>query len=150
MSPPGASPAPVSVWRAPGVLSWSPRMSGNPPPYPCCGGLTFHAEWCTGETRSYNPLKRPAFVPSAFRFTWRTAEVMPSSATVEEGRAFRAVRVRYCLTLREVAAGWRVSDVEVGGLERGKRRFQTPADFGAALSQLWLWAVEKNPRIAAG
>lgn len=73
---------------------------------------------------------------------------MPAPVTVAEGRAFRAARVRYGLTLREVAAGWQLGDVEVGDLERGRRRFAAPADMHAALSQLWLWAVEKNPALA--
>lgn len=85
-----------------------------------------------------------AFTPTPFRYRWTVSRIVPSPATVAEGRAFRAVRVRYGLTLRELAAGWRVPDVEVGELERGLRRFATPADLSAALSQLWLWAMEKS------
>lgn len=85
-----------------------------------------------------------AFTPAPFRYRWTVTHDVPSPATVTEGRAFRAVRVRYGLTLREVAIGWGIGDVEAGELERGVRRFRTPADLNAALSQLWLWAMEKS------
>jgi hypothetical protein len=94
-----------------------------------------------------------AFTPTPFRFTWRTTPTEKESANgwlpqLEQGRAFRAVRLMYGLTLRDVADGWRAPHVEVGELERGHRHFVTPADMQAAVSQLWLWAVEKNPGIA--
>lgn len=125
------------------------------PPYPCCGNITFHEkgnpkceEYKTGEA----PLRTPIQSATPLRFTWRTSPTVKDSSTgwlprVEQGNAFRAVRVMYGLTLREVADGWGVPHVELGELERGHRHFTTPADMQAALSQLWLWAVEKNPRI---
>ena len=67
---------------------------------------------------------------------------------VRHGTCFRAARVTYGLTLREVASGWGMSDVEVGELERGIRRFVAPADLHAALQQLWCWANEKNREIS--
>ena len=100
-----------------------------------------------------------AFEPTPFRFTWRTErperEPPPpgysyvdqqwrDTAAVQHGECFRGARVTYGLTLRDVAAGWRISEVEVGELERGLRRFRTPADLSAALSQLWLWGMEKS------
>lgn len=105
------------------------------PPFPCCGGLAFHAEWCGRR------------IAGAARYAWRTVEVIPDPATVAVGRAFRAIRIAYGLTLREVADGWSIPHVEMGDLERGKRRFTSPADLHAALCQLWLWAVAKNPAI---
>lgn len=85
-------------------------------------------------------------------FAWRTQPTHKDSVAgwlpqLEQGHAFRAVRIMYGLTLREVADGWRISHVELGELERGHRHFITPADMQAALSQLWLWAVEKTPEI---
>lgn len=90
---------------------------------------------------------------SKFRFAWRTEPTVKVTANgwlpqLQQGSAFRAVRVMYGLTLREVADGWGVQHVEIGELERGHRHFIKPADMQAALSQLWLWAVEKDPEIA--
>lgn len=117
------------------------------PPYECCGGMAFHAKWCTG---SDAPARADAFTPSPFRFAWQTRNVPPgASQRVEQGAAFQAVRVLYGLTLREVADGWRVPHVEVGELERGLRHFASPADMHAALQQLWCWANEKRPSISS-
>jgi hypothetical protein len=67
-------------------------------------------------------------------------------ATAERhGVAFRAVRVECNLGLRETAAGFGISAVEVSALERGERVFRTIADFKAALDQLWTWSAERNP-----
>jgi hypothetical protein len=55
----------------------------------------------------------------------------------------------YGLTMGDVARGWGIRVSEVSDLERGHRHFVAPADMQAALSQLWLWAIEKNPRIAS-
>lgn len=95
----------------------------------------------------------PPQAATPYRFTWRTAITRKDTAAgwlpeLEQGHAFRAVCMMYGLTLREVADGWRISHVELGQLERGHRHFVTPADMQAALSQLWLWAVEKNPEVA--
>lgn len=84
---------------------------------------------------------------SRFRFMWRTKTASPMSAG-REGRAFRTVRRLYGLGVREVARGWILAPSSITALERGRLRFRTPADMQAALSQLWLWAVEKNPEIA--
>lgn len=74
---------------------------------------------------------------------------MPDTKDVlAQGRAFRAVRMMYGLTMGEVARGWGLRVSEVSDLERGYRCFISPADMQAALSQLWLWAVEKNPGVA--
>jgi hypothetical protein len=126
------------------------------PPYPCCGNLTFHSGGpkCDAyRSEVESPAPRPAFIASPFRFPWRTRLTTKTSTDgwlpqIELGHGFRAIRVMYGLTLREISAGWQISDVESGELERGHRHFATPADMQAALSQLWLWAVEKNPGIA--
>lgn len=122
-------------------------MSGYEyPPFPCCGGLTFHkgGDACDAYLHSMQ------FNPSPFRFTWRTTRVVRAEDVVpgeRQGRAFRGARVEFGLTLREVAHGWRLSDVEVGELERGLRRFIAPADLHAALQQLWCWGCEKNQEL---
>jgi len=89
------------------------------------------------------------FTPTLFRFLWNVAPTVKESSAgwlpqLEQGHAFRAIRVMYGLTLRDVAAGWKVSCVEVGELERGHRHFTTPADMSGAITQLWLWAMEKS------
>lgn len=73
---------------------------------------------------------------------------MPDTYDVlAQGAAFKTVRMMYGLTMGEVARGWGIRVTEVSDLERGYSRFATPADMQAALSQIWLWAVEKNPRM---
>lgn len=67
---------------------------------------------------------------------------------VRHGAAFRAMRTECGLGLRETVAGWGISAVEMSALERGERRFVSPADLKAALDQLWLWGVERNPGLA--
>lgn len=84
---------------------------------------------------------------SPFRFTWRTRAASPHSAG-REGRAFRTIRRLYGLGVREVARGWVLPQSSITNLERGWLRFRSPADMHAALSQLWLWAVEKTPEVA--
>lgn len=99
---------------------------------------------------------------SAWRFRWRTeacpavpltAHEGPLGALVEasrretngrHGEAFRALRVECGLSLGDVARGWGITEVEVGELERGLRRFPCPADLWAALQQLWCWGSERN------
>jgi hypothetical protein len=84
---------------------------------------------------------------SPFRFAWRVRSSSPFSYG-REGRAFRTIRKLYGLGSREVARGWGVRPLVVECLEAGGLRFSTPADMNAALAQLWIWAVEKNPEIA--
>jgi hypothetical protein len=84
---------------------------------------------------------------SLYRFRLQTK---PASAmsTGREGRAFRTIRRLYGLGARDVAVGWALPTSTITALERGRLRLRSPADMQAALSQLWLWAVEKTPGIA--
>jgi hypothetical protein len=121
------------------------------PPYPCCGGLAFHVGGASCKAYRRGEPLRP-FAPTPFRCPWVTMPADKGSLLVartaeRHGSAFRAARVEYGLTLRDVAAGWRISEVEVGELERGLRCFRAPADLHAALQQLWCWASEKNQGI---
>ena len=72
------------------------------------------------------------------------AQSAAREACERDGRIFRDWRVRLGLGLAEVAAGWGVSAVELGELERGLRRFPCPADTWAALQQLFSWACERH------
>lgn len=83
----------------------------------------------------------------------RTAHEGPIGALVEsgarearerDGRLFRDWRVTLGLGLQEVAAGWGVSAVVLGELERGERRFPSPADAWGAQQQLFTWACERH------
>lgn len=96
------------------------------------------------------------------RFRWRTVPCSAAPATAHDdplgslvesgkretngrhGAAFRALRAECGLSLGDVARGWGVSVVEVSELERGLRRFPSPADLWAALQQLWCWGTECN------
>lgn|GEM_PF-3262219 len=60
------------------------------------------------------------------------------------GQMFRAFRVEVGLSLRDVATGWGVEQTVLGELERGERRFPSPADLFAALQQLFAWACERH------
>jgi len=92
---------------------------------------------------------------TAWRFRWSTTPVkrveqlagnLPDTITATADRhaaGFRSARVEFGLTLREVSQAWGVSAVEIGELERGQRRFLSPADFYAAMQQLFCWASER-------
>ena len=58
------------------------------------------------------------------------------------GQAFRAVRVEFGLGLRETAAAYGVTAVEVSALERGERVFPSTDEFWCALRQLHDWGRE--------
>ncbi|WP_163869620.1 helix-turn-helix domain-containing protein [Myxococcus eversor] len=74
-------------------------------------------------------------------------ELRATQARIERethGKVFRAFRVEVGLSLRDVATGWGVEETVLGELERGKRRFPSPADLYAALQQLFTWACERH------
>lgn len=83
----------------------------------------------------------------------RTAHEGPLGALAEaaammdregDGRLFRLWRIRVGLSIYEVSLGWGVLPSFVCELERGRRRFPSPADAHAALQQLFQWACEKH------
>nr|WP_255666373.1 helix-turn-helix transcriptional regulator [Myxococcus sp. AS-1-15] len=78
------------------------------------------------------------------------AEAKARRERESDGQVFRALRVELRLSLREIAAGWGVSPAMLGELERGRRRFASPADLFAALQQLWQWACERHTYATLG
>lgn len=90
-----------------------------------------------------------------WRFAWRTKPItraehlggQPDVATATADRhaaAFHAARIEFRLGLGDVAQGWGLELGEVVDLEQGQRRFLSPADFWAALQQLFCWGCERH------
>lgn len=106
----------------------------------------------------------PAPLPplTHWRFAWRTKSIiragqipggLPDMETATADRhaaAFRSARVEFRLGLSEVAQGWGLELGEVLDLEQGMRRFLSPADFWAALQQLFCWGCERHAYVGMG
>lgn len=76
------------------------------------------------------------------RYIWNTHPTMLDREARAQGAAWRTVRHACNLSLADIVAATGTPEHDLRALEQGFRAFATPADFQAALSQLWLWGSE--------